>query len=155
MPVETVASGQWPVTIHYPLFTVHESVSCALLALVVGIDENVAEQRGENRWETACIRHEDFKLAAGRGMPAPFDNGVMRFAWVAPLITNWLGDDGFLKRLKVQVRRPGMYGDLATYSGKVVAKEQGRIKLAIDGKKQDGSIHTSGEAEVVLPRQAS
>ena len=51
-------------------------------------------------------QHEDFQLAAGRGMPAPFDNGVMRFAWVAPLVTNWMGDHGFLKRLYVQVKRP-------------------------------------------------
>ena len=57
-------------------------------------------------------QHEDANMAAGRGMPAPFDNGVMRFAWVAPLVTNWMGDDGFLKRLKVQVARPGLYGDL-------------------------------------------
>ena len=48
-------------------------------------------------------QHEDFQLASGRGMPAPFDNGVMRFAWIAPLVTNWMGDEGFLKRLYVQV----------------------------------------------------
>jgi acyl dehydratase len=33
-------------------------------------------------------QHEDFTLAAGRGMPGPFDNGVMRFAWSTPFITN-------------------------------------------------------------------
>jgi hypothetical protein len=40
-------------------------------------------------------QHEDFTLAAGRGMPALFDNGVMRFAWAAPLITNWIGTSTF------------------------------------------------------------
>lgn len=44
-------------------------------------------------------QHEDFNLALQRGMPGPFDNGVMGFAWVCPLITNWMGDDGWLRRL--------------------------------------------------------
>jgi acyl dehydratase len=100
-------------------------------------------------------QHEDFHMAAGRGMPAPFDNGVMRFAWVAPLITNWIGNDGWMRRLNVQVRRPGLYGDLTTYSGQVVGKdaETGTVKVKISGKRQDGLETTAGEAEVVLARR--
>ncbi|MGH7121617.1 MAG: FAS1-like dehydratase domain-containing protein [Acetobacteraceae bacterium] len=99
-------------------------------------------------------QHEDFNLAAGRGMPAPFDNGVMRFAWVAPLITNWIGDDGWMRRLNVQVRRPGLYGDLTTYSGEIVAKDAqtNSVKVKVTGKQQDGIETTVGEAEVVLAR---
>ena len=98
-------------------------------------------------------QHEDANMAAGRGMPAPFDNGVMRFAWVAPLVTNWMGDDGFLKRLKVQVARPGLYGDLTTYSGRATAKDDATktVTLEITGTRQDGMVNTRGEAEVVLP----
>ena len=98
-------------------------------------------------------QHEDANMAAGRGMPAPFDNGVMRFAWVAPLVTNWMGDDGFLKRLKVQVARPGLYGDLTTYSGRVTARnhETGTISVEITGTRQDGMVNTRGNADVVLP----
>jgi acyl dehydratase len=101
-------------------------------------------------------QHEDFNMAAGRGMPAPFDNGVMRFAWVAPLITNWMGDHGELVRLSVAVRRPGLYGDLVTYSGKVTGKDAGRdaVTIEITGTKQDGSVTTAGQAEVRLPRGA-
>jgi acyl dehydratase len=100
-------------------------------------------------------QHEDFNMAAGRGMPAPFDNGVMRFAWTAPLITNWMGIDGWLRRLNVQVRRPGLYGDLTTYSAQVTEKDvaTGVVKLAISGRRQDGLDTTGGEAEVVLPRR--
>lgn len=100
-------------------------------------------------------QHEDANMAAGRGMPAPFDNGVMRFAWVAPLVTNWMGDDGFLKRLKVQVARPGLYGDLTTYAGRVAARdpESGTVTLEITGTCQDGALNTRGTAEVVLPRR--
>ena len=98
-------------------------------------------------------QHEDANMAAGRGMPAPFDNGVMRFAWVAPLVTNWMGDDGFLKRLNVQVARPGLYGDLTTYSGRITARDEETrtVSLAITGTRQDGMVNTRGEAEVTLP----
>jgi hypothetical protein len=99
-------------------------------------------------------QHEDVNMAAGRGMPAPFDNGVMRFAWVAPLVTNWMGDDGWLKRLKVEVRRPGLYGDLVTYAARVSGKDDatGIVTLEITGTKPGGSVTTAGEAEVVLAR---
>ncbi|MDP7241701.1 MAG: MaoC family dehydratase N-terminal domain-containing protein [Rhodospirillales bacterium] len=100
-------------------------------------------------------QHEDINLAAGRGMPGPFDNGVMRFAWVAPLVTNWMGDDGFLKKLDVQVRQAGIYGDVVVYRGKVTGKdeESGTVSLEITGINQEGDMATKGSAEVVLPRR--
>ena len=100
-------------------------------------------------------QHEDFTMAAGRGMPAPFDNGVMRFAWVAPLVTNWMGDDGFLKRLSVQVKMPALYGDLVTYGGRVTGKDEdaGTVEIDITGTNQTGKTTTTGTAEVVLPRK--
>lgn len=100
-------------------------------------------------------QHEDFNLAAQRGMPGPFDNGVMRFAWVCPLVTNWMGDHGVLKRLYVQVRTAAIYGDATWYQGRVVAKSRGPegnlVKLAITGLNQAGITSTTGEAEVALP----
>jgi acyl dehydratase len=100
-------------------------------------------------------QHEDFNMAAGRGMPAPFDNGVMRFAWVAPLITNWMGYDGWLRRLNVKVSRPGLYGDLTTYTGKIIEKDgsQGMVRIKISGTRQDGLESTTGDADVVLKRR--
>jgi hypothetical protein len=86
-------------------------------------------------------------------MPAPFDNGVMRFGWMAPLLTNWIGDHGFLKRLDVQVRRPGLYGDVTVYAGKVVSRDAGSrtVRIEITGTLQDGLVNTAGTADVVLP----
>jgi acyl dehydratase len=98
-------------------------------------------------------QHEDANMAAGRGMPAPFDNGVMRFGWLAPLLTNWIGDHGFLKRLDVQVRRPGLYGDVTVYAGKVMSRDAGSrtVRIEITGTLQDGLVNTAGTADVVLP----
>ena len=104
-------------------------------------------------------QHEDFNLAAQRGMPGPFDNGVMRFAWVSPLLTNWMGDNGFLKRLYVQVKTPAIYGDTTWYQGQIVEKSEvddgTLIKVQIVGTNQAGSVSTTGEAEVLLPRRSA
>ncbi len=100
-------------------------------------------------------QHEDFNLAAQRGMPGPFDNGVMRFAWVCPLVTNWMGDDGWLRKLYVQVRTPNIYGDTTRYRAKMVDKKIngpiGLVKLEISGVNQVGVTTTQGSAEVQLP----
>lgn len=106
-------------------------------------------------WVKNSQQHEDANIAAGRGMPGPFDNGVMRSAWVAPLVTNWIGDDGFLKKLSVQVVRPAIYGDITTYSGRVneVDAENGLVSLDITGTNQEGETNTKGTAQVVLPKR--
>ncbi|OGB94071.1 MAG: hypothetical protein A3G35_05405 [candidate division NC10 bacterium RIFCSPLOWO2_12_FULL_66_18] len=100
-------------------------------------------------------QHEDFHLASQRGMPGPFDNGVMRFAWVSPLLTNWMGDNGFLKRLYVQIKAPAIYGDTTWYQGTVTGKVPDAagtvVKVQITGINQVGVTTTTGEAEVVLP----
>jgi acyl dehydratase len=103
-------------------------------------------------------QHEDFNLAAQRGMPGPFDNGVMRFAWVCPLLTNWMGDRGVLERLYVQVKAPAIYGDTLWYQGKVKAKSQApggwRVTLGLAGVNQVGITATTGEADVLLPSRS-
>lgn len=104
-------------------------------------------------------QHEDFLLASQRGMPAPFDNGVMRFAWVSVLTTNWIGDDGFLMRLAVQSDAPNLYGDTTWYSGTVTHKVESDkgtvITVKLNGLNQAGIATTSGEAEVLLPARAT
>ena len=100
------------------------------------------------------LQHEDWNLAHQRGMPAPFDNGIMRFAWVSPLVTNWMGDRGFLARLKVTIHLPVLYGDTCWYTGEVVQNlpegDRTRVGIRILGTNQKGSITTSGLAEVIL-----
>lgn len=100
-------------------------------------------------------QHEDFHLASQRGMPAPFDNGVMRFAWVSPLLTNWMGDQGFLQRLYVQIKAPNLYGDTTWYRGIITDKQHTDsgtvVKIQITGTNQIGDINTTGEAEILFP----
>ena len=106
-------------------------------------------------------QHEDFLLAAQRGMPAPFDNSLMRFAWIAPLLTDWMGDAGFLKRLSVQTGAPVIYGDVTWYRGVVVDKSPTPAgdgvdaRIRITGVNQLGATTTTGEAVVTLPAESS
>ncbi|MFH0962801.1 MAG: amino acid adenylation domain-containing protein [Planctomycetota bacterium] len=100
-------------------------------------------------------QHEDFHLSSQRGIPAPFDYGVMRFALVSSLLTNWMGDDGFLKRLSARIEAPVLYGDTNRYTGTIAKKvgcdEGTLVTVRITGVNQEGATTTTGEAEVLLP----
>jgi len=100
-------------------------------------------------------QHEDAVLSHQRGMPAPFDNTVMRWAWMSPLLTNWIGDNGLLKRFGISANEPVLYGDTNWYRGTVtrrVVQDFGvTLTVKITGTNQCGIVTTSGEAEVEIP----
>jgi acyl dehydratase len=104
-------------------------------------------------------QHEDIHLTQQRGMPAPFDNGIMRLAWATPLLTNWMGDQGFLERLHLTIHAPVLYGDTNWYAGTVVAKTEEeaftRVRVRVTGTNQLGAVTTAGDADVRLPRRAA
>jgi amino acid adenylation domain-containing protein len=103
-------------------------------------------------------QHEDALLSQQRGMPAPFDNTVMRWAWLSPLVTDWIGDHGILKRLGISANEPVLYGDTNWYRGMVtkrIVKDTGvTLILKITGTNQLGVVTTTGEAEVEIPHHA-
>ncbi len=104
-------------------------------------------------------QHEDFLLASQRGMPAPFDNGVMRLAWIGPLLTNWIGDSGALRRLSVQIMEPILYGDTNWYRGVIAEKSYNThgvsLKINLTGTNQLNVTTTQGVAEVFIPLKAA
>jgi len=107
-------------------------------------------------YEDIMWEHYDINLVRARGLPLHFDLGCMRYEMAATLITNWMGDDGFLRRLDVQIRRPGFYGDTTWFSGEVVNKEKvteggveyGAVDIKIDGINQLGHTTTPATATV-------
>jgi hypothetical protein len=82
----------------------------------------------------------------------------MRWAWLSPLVTNWMGDHGVLKRLGISANEPILYGDTSWYRGTVtkrIVKDSGvTLILKITGTDQRGVVTTTGEAEVEIPRHA-
>jgi acyl dehydratase len=101
--------------------------------------------------------HWDSPLARSVGVPEAYDYGPERVAWIATMLTNWVGDDGFLKELYCEVRRFNMIGDLTTCRGKIVSTDEkaGTVKLEIEAVDQRGDSTATGWAVVALPRRVA
>lgn len=77
--------------------------------------------------------HTQAYMAQEVGMPGIYDIGPQRISWCNHLLTNWIGDDGFLRRLNVQVRRPNVLGDTTWVRGNVISKNDQGSPDEIDG----------------------
>ena len=89
------------------------------------------------------------------GVPGAYDYGPQRVSWMGTLVTNWMGDDAFLKRLRVECRRFNVYGDTQYLKGKVIGKhiDNGSplVDLEIWAENQRGQVTAPGQATVMLP----
>jgi len=99
--------------------------------------------------------HWDPARARELGLPAPYDYGTMRTNWLAHLLTNWMGDDGWLVRLQTEMRAFNFLGDTTICSGVVQAKtiEGARrlVHIEVKATNQRGEITSPGTATVMLP----
>ncbi|MFH1140193.1 MAG: MaoC family dehydratase N-terminal domain-containing protein [Chloroflexota bacterium] len=120
-------------------------------------------------WNSGGIEHDDALLAAYRGMPGPFDSGVQRVQIPQKVLRDWMGDDGFIRRMYTGMRRPVFYADSSRYAGEVVKKfveiqrgEKGQgavpgkakyyaVGIKLMGTNQTGDAHIVGTATVYLP----
>lgn len=101
--------------------------------------------------------HWDAEFALQSGLPAPYDYGPQRIAWLSQLVTNWMGDDGWLAELEVQVRRLNLVGDTTWCRGEVTAShlegDRGVVSCAVRAVNQKGEETALGTATVELPRE--
>jgi len=99
--------------------------------------------------------HFDVEIAHEIGMPGAYDQGWQRLNWAGHLLTNWVGDHGFVRRLDGRVTRPNLVGDFTLMHGEVTGKrkEDGEALIEIRwwGENQRGEQNCSGKAEVRLP----
>jgi hypothetical protein len=90
-----------------------------------------------------------------RALPVPFDIGRFRYTWGSRLVTDWMGDNGWLQKLNLQSRRPIFAGDTIIVKGKVTDKcvKDNRhyvmIELWYENQRKD--IPCKGNADVILP----
>ena len=94
--------------------------------------------------------------AQRRGAPRASAVGVQLYCWMCHLLTNWMGDIGFLKKVSFQVRRSLYRESLAVCKGEVVKKyvENGehRVDLKIEMVDHNGDAPIpNASATVVLP----
>ena len=84
-----------------------------------------------------------------------FAVGQQLEAWRYILVTNWMGDDGFLWKFSAQIRRFVMEGDTTWVKGKVTKKyvDDGKycVDIDIQNVMQTGAVSVTGGATVILP----
>jgi acyl dehydratase len=102
--------------------------------------------------------HWDEDMARQSGLPIGFDPGAQRISWFGHVMTDWMGDEGFLKRLEVQLRTPNYVGDTVWCKGKVLGKREADGLCLVDcelwGDNQRGERTTRARATAALPSKA-
>lgn len=105
------------------------------------------------------IGHQDARVAVSElGMPGPYDNGPQRIGFMSGCVTNWMGDDGFVRSLGVRLKLPVIFGDTTYTHGRVTGKreeeDRGLVDCEIWAENQLGQVTATGTAVVELPRKA-
>ncbi len=102
----------------------------------------------------ADVHYESSKSDA-IGVPVAYDLGVQRFSWAGHLMTNWMGGDGFLKKLSARCIRFNMFGDTQFIGGTITKKYQEGDEYLVDVEiktvNQRGEETMPGKATVSLP----
>jgi acyl dehydratase len=100
--------------------------------------------------------HWDEPFALEVGAPGAYDYGPERCSWLTHHITNWIGDDGFLRQSKCQIRRHNPDGDVIFIDGTVTRKyvdDAGRHLVEIQQRAitHRDELSASGVAVAELP----
>ena len=102
--------------------------------------------------------HFDWKYATGHDkLPDVVVNGTWKQNVMIQLLTDWVGEGGWLWKMNFQFRGMNVPGDLLTAWGRIAAVEArgdyGVVHLDIGLRNQTGAEGTPGSATVVLSRR--
>src|SRR5579875_1002010 len=99
--------------------------------------------------------HWEDDLATLVGTPAAYDYGPERCSWMSHQLTNWMGDQGFLRRLEVKIRRHNPVGDTLYINGEVkrtfVRDGEHYAEIEQVATQQDGELSVVANGIVRLP----
>jgi acyl dehydratase len=102
--------------------------------------------------------HWDESFALEVGAPGAYDYGPERCSWLTHHLTNWMGDEGFLRKSKCQIRCHNPDGDVLFIDGFVSRKfvEDGKHLVEIGQKAHThrGELSATGTAIVELPTRS-
>lgn len=105
--------------------------------------------------EYTGIGHHREEFAKEVGVPGMYDYLPQRACWFASAITNWMGDDAVLKRLRMEARMFNCQGDTTFIGGTVVKKyvkdRCALVDIEMKGINQRGDLTSPGFATVMLP----
>ncbi|TAK29478.1 MAG: acyl dehydratase [Chloroflexota bacterium] len=66
--------------------------------------------------------HYNREAARAMGVPMQYDVGIQRHCWGIHLLTNWMGDNGWIKRSRTEYRQFVYFSDVVWLKGKVTRK---------------------------------
>lgn len=99
--------------------------------------------------------HWDNNAAKIVGNPSSYDFGRMRDHWLCHLLTDWMGDDGWLRTFSAEVRKFNFIGDLSSVKGTVQRKfeqdDNRGVEIALEITNQRDERTAYGSAIVWLP----
>ncbi|MBI3937823.1 MAG: MaoC family dehydratase N-terminal domain-containing protein [Betaproteobacteria bacterium] len=105
--------------------------------------------------EYTGIGHHREDFARKVGVPGMYDYLPQRACWFATAITNWMGDDAVLKRLRMEARMFNLQGDTTFINGTIVKKyvkdRCALVDIEMKGTNQRGELTSPGFATVMLP----
>ncbi len=111
----------------------------------------VSNETGARR---SADNHINPVMAKQMGLPTALHYGAQSMAIISHAVTNWMGDDAFVRVMNMQCRRMTFMGDTNTTTGQVVKKYElgGRhlVDLKLGSATQDGVVHTTCDATVEL-----
>lgn len=109
-----------------------------------------------NALEPIFAVHYNRQAANAMGLPQAYDVGLQRHCWGIHLITNWMGDDAWLKRSYAEYRKFVYLSDVVRLKGKITKKyidKQGDhcIEIERHAVNQRGEDVMPGYVIVALP----
>ena len=99
--------------------------------------------------------HYDKDFAVDIGLSGVIVHGALKNAYLAQVVTDWMGPDGVLRKIAVRYRGTDVPGDELTCSGRVtkVYERDGErlVDCALTLENSGGEQTTTGTATVQLP----
>ena len=100
--------------------------------------------------------HYNRSAAEAAGLPFPYDVGAQRQGWLINLLTNWMGDEGWLKKNYAEYRKFVYHSDTVWFKGKVVKKYVDKdgefcVDLQTSAVNQRGEETMPGISTIALP----
>lgn len=111
--------------------------------------------------------HYEFPFAEAQGVGRPIVHGQLKRAWLVQMLTNWIGEEGWLKEFSCQFRAmdyPVLMKSLSEpkedrvthwCKGKVTNKyvegDAYYVECEVWVENEKGEITTPGKAKVILP----
>jgi len=115
-------------------------------------DPETGEHRFRRDW------HYEDHAAQLFGVPYANAGGIHNEMMLVHLVTDWMGDDGFVRWMDSQDRRMNFLGDATWVKGRVARKfvENGErlVELDVWAENQDGQKHTTAKVGVRLISRA-